>query len=338
MRSFRFAATNACLTYPQCDEVNKRDLYDFLLSLRSGDTTVDKVLLASEAHKDGNKHFHAYIRFKNQPNIRDPAFFDYNGRHPNVQPCRTVSKWIKYVTKDDTEPLANFEWNQAGGKRALAISGVRQAIKDGKSFKETVDIAIDLDPSLFGNIGSVEKYYYTQVARGQVYMPLFPLESFSLTAPDRARMFFHQTSFSAHDRVSGPRMRSLWFVGASWLGKTSLARSLGKHWYITTVWHLDELSDECSYGVIDEVDISWESSFKKYYKTILGCQKDTSFTDKYRAKKKLNFGMPVIACSNELPVFTSSERDWLNMNVTFYKFLYPILPNNNPHALEIFKL
>jgi len=338
MPSFRFQAINVSLTYPQCEVINKRDLYEFLLSLRSGDIKVDKVLLTKENHKDGSPHYHGYLRFDGQPNIRDASFFDYNGRHPNVQPCRSVTKWVTYITKDDSEPLSNYDWNQKTSKRQVAISAVRTAIKEGKSFKETVDLAVDADPSLFGTIGSIEKYYYTQVARGEVYLPIFELQSFSLTAADYSRMLFYSASFTGHDRTNGARLRSLWFVGPSWVGKTSLARSLGLHWYITTVWHLDEVSDSCSYGVIDEVDVSWESSFKKYYKTILGCQKNTSFTDKYRAKKKFNFGMPVVACSNELPIFTSAERDWLSINVTFFRFNYPVLPNNNPFPLEEIKI
>jgi len=337
MTAFRFTATNACLTYPQCDEVIKTDLYEFLLSLRSGDTKVDKILLAQEKHSDGNKHYHAYIRFDHQPNIRDATFFDYHGKHPNVQPCRRVRYWIKYITKDDSEPLSNFEWQETTSKRAMALGALRQGIKEEKTFRQCMDQALDVDPALLGSIGSLEKYYRHCTTGGTLYMPSFALESFALTAADYSRMLFYKASFESHDRINGARLRSLWFVGPSWLGKTSLARSIGKHWYMSTVWHLDELSDQAAYGVVDEVDLSWDT-FRKYYKSILGCQRNTSYTDKYRSKRKYNFGMPVVACSNVLPAFTTEERDWLAINVTFFKFCYPVLPKCNPQPLEEIKI
>lgn len=108
----------------------------------------------------------------------------------------------------------------------------------------------------------------------------------------------------------------MWFIGPSRFGKTALARSIGRHWYMQGVWCIDNLSDEEHvYGVLD--DIPWES-LRFQYRSLLGCQKDVTYTDKYRAKKTFQMGYPVIVCTNELPEFSNEEKNWLRVNVDFY--------------------
>jgi len=112
---------------------------------------------------------------------------------------------------------------------------------------------------------------------------------------------------------------SIWMYGPSRMGKTQLARSLGLHWYMQGMWSLDEYSDDADYGVIDDFD--WEQ-FKKYgYKGLLGLQFELVVTDKYRGKRTIKHGKPVIFVTNELPVFTVGEWDWLEKNVMFMNVL-----------------
>ena len=79
---------------------------------------------------------------------------------------------------------------------------------------------------------------------------------------------------------------------------------------------MDKYSDKDGvYGVLD--DIPWET-LKFNYKSLLGRQKDVTWTDKYRAKKSVRFGYPVVVCTNTVPEFSREEREWLVWNVDFF--------------------
>jgi hypothetical protein len=113
--------------------------------------------------------------------------------------------------------------------------------------------------------------------------------------------------------------RSIWMYGPSRMGKTQLARSLGQHWYMQGMWSLEEYTDEAAYGVIDDFD--WEQ-FKKYgYKGLLGLQYELVVTDKYRGKRTIKHGKPVVFVTNDLPVFSPQEWAWLEANVFFMNVL-----------------
>lgn len=45
-------------------------------------------------------HLHAYLQLHRKVNIGDPAVFDIEGYHPNMQGVRSNADVIKYVTKD----------------------------------------------------------------------------------------------------------------------------------------------------------------------------------------------------------------------------------------------
>lgn len=333
--TFRFNAINCTLTYPQC-ESDKQCLFDYLLQLKHGSgplpISVEKLLVAQEEHEDGGKHYHCYIRFSAKPNIRNERFFDFDGHHPNIQSTRSVPKWIEYCTKEDTEPLANFEWKSPPTKQALALASMRQAIEEKTSIKEAIDRTLDVDPILLRSVIALRAYYDISMVKKEVHMPLFDLSSFSLTAADYARMSGYAERISNHQRGVRSGMRCMWFVGTSRNGKTALSRSLGSHWFISQTWNLDRITDEAKYGVID--DISWDK-LRYYYKALLGLQSDISLTDKYRSKTFFKFGIPVLVTSNELPNFTMDESSWLRENVDFFKIVHKIEPGNDPVPFEV---
>lgn len=119
------------------------------------------------------------------------------------------------------------------------------------------------------------------------------------------------------------RPKSLVLVGASRLGKTQWARSLGDHAYIANIWDLsafDSIPDtfwNAGYVVFD--DINWES-IKHSAKSWFGAQRDFSVSDKYRKKKRIVGGVPTIflcnpdAYSGELSNFV--EGEWGRENIT----------------------
>lgn len=332
MAPFRFNALNGALTYPQVGDVSKQLVYDTLISKTHGSgtsiITVDKLLVGQEEHEDGGIHFHVYIRFSKKPDIRSSDFFDVAEQHPNIQGCRSVKDWVKYCTKEDKEPLANYSWNTPPGRTALAAMVIREMIEVDKPINEIIDAAIDQDANLIKCMSSVTAYINARKRKQNRCAPERALMDFRLCDEACLMLFAWKSlaeTMNRGDRRSG--VQSLWITGETKLGKTSLARSLGFHWYMQNHWSLDNYSDdEHTYGVID--DVPWET-LKRHYKALLGCQKDVTYTDKYRSKTTVSGGYPIIVCSNDLPEFDEAEKRWLLGNVHFYVIRESLIDGDN---------
>lgn len=95
MPAFRIQGRHFFLTYPQ-SHFSKESLHTHLCTL----TETTTVLVSRELHEDGQPHLHAVASFPRRRDIRDDRFFDYEGRHPNVQRCRSLQAAAEYISKD----------------------------------------------------------------------------------------------------------------------------------------------------------------------------------------------------------------------------------------------
>jgi len=103
-------------------------------------------------------------------------------------------------------------------------------------------------------------------------------------------------------------------VGASRTGKTEWARSLGSHVYYNGLFNLDDWNSEASYVVFDDFNIEFVPQYKSWF----GAQKTFTVTDKYRKKRTINWGKPLIWIGNEDPRNGKNvDRDWMAMNAIF---------------------
>jgi len=116
MPTFKFDSQTAFLTYAQCDaEINA--LVDFL----NGVKPLEWARVCRERHEDGNWHLHAVCKWESRVQSRNQAFLDYNGKHPNIQPIRSIKRALEYVAKDgqfrDIGPVpqssTNIDWMAA---------------------------------------------------------------------------------------------------------------------------------------------------------------------------------------------------------------------------------
>lgn len=98
--TYRFKGVHAFITLPQAAGIELNDLYRYYQTLDYGNKELIQILVAQESHQDGEPHFHIYLRWDNQFNTRDVRFFDYGGKHPNVQSARSAKAVIEYCTKD----------------------------------------------------------------------------------------------------------------------------------------------------------------------------------------------------------------------------------------------
>jgi len=116
------------------------------------------------------------------------------------------------------------------------------------------------------------------------------------------------------------RPKSLILIGASRLGKTEWARSLGKAMYFCGQFNLDDWDEKAEYVILD--DFNWK--FFPQWKSFLGCQKQFVLTDKYRKKRTVRWGKPCIVLgndddeSNPCRALPRTSTEWIAVNCVFY--------------------
>ena len=309
---FRLQCTHAFVTFPRADAIDdKQALFDHLLTLQH----VTAVLVARESHEDGGTHYHCMIAFSKRMDIRCERFFDFDGCHPNVQSVRSKKDCLKYCMKDGD--YINFGFDLA---KTIAITQIVQQaaalIPDRQeALKAIMERGGDRALRLFNQVDSYLAVIQKPSAmyKAQRKFPdEFDVESYWLPFIVNFRNMIYDPLFTGQRT---PANKSLWIYGQTRLGKTSLARSLGTHWYMHSMWNAELLDDDAQYGVLD--DIPWEN-MKFNYKGLLGMQKDVTVTDKYRKKSVYKGGKPVIVLSNEMPTFTVEESNWLDENICVF--------------------
>lgn len=141
------------------------------------------------------------------------------------------------------------------------------------------------------------------------------LEAYLPWKCDEMRDWYEQEFLGQHDR-----RKSLVLYGASRLGKTDWARSLDpKHMYFQFMCNFKEdWNDEAKYIIFD--DIEWE--FIPNKKCFFGGQKQFVISDKYSAKRTVQWNKVCICLCNEMPKFKSAtEEDWYQKNCVFIELL-----------------
>lgn len=304
MAPFRLQGKHLFLTYPQCS-LELEYIYDHLLTLPIGNLLPDKLCVAQETHEDGNLHYHCYLYYPSKRNITDPSIYDIDGHHPNMQSCRSPKSVLKYVTKDGIYK-ANF---------IVVKPSIKHLISHAADEKDFVNQILEhYSTKAAGSFNNYLAAYRYLNPSSLVFDPLFDFSTFKI---NDVNLLAHMVGITTHVK-DGRRTKSLWLHGPSRTGKTSLARSIGRHCYIGGGWNFDNLSDEAQYVVID--DLPWER-WQHNYKQILGCQIDITFSGKYRAAKTFKWNIPAIICTNTLPIFTVEELDWLHINCTFINII-----------------
>lgn len=94
------------------------------------------------------------------------------------------------------------------------------------------------------------------------------------------------------------------------MGKTEWARCLGTHIYWMGMKDLDLWNNSASYLVMD--DIPWE--FVPDKKAFFGAQRQITLTDKYKRKRTVAWGKPLIfLCNYDLRLkLDNDEAKWYN--------------------------
>lgn len=302
----RFLRKVFFLTYSQANDVSKDDIKAVILPFRP-----IKLCIGEELHQDGGTHFHVLFAFKNPYNLRDMSLWDVKGIHPNIQAARMWKNALEYCIKGGN--YDNMGWDLDEPTESM-VQHISTLINDGAENNEAVRATVQAygDKAL-KYISQLQQFAEVLRRPNAKYPAQRSITSFKLKEEVSSALikFMEDVRVGCGDR--GDR-KSIWFYGASRMGKTELARSIGTHWYMQGTWNLERYDDDADYGVLD--DIPWEN-LQRYYKGIMGLQKDVTVTDKYRRKTVIKGGKPVIVVSNNIPDFSTEEKNWLDMNVVF---------------------
>nr|AFO38353.1 Rep B [Chickpea chlorotic dwarf virus] len=101
-------------------------------------------------------------------------------------------------------------------------------------------------------------------------------------------------------RRTGARVPSLYICGPTRTGKTTWARSLGRHNYWNGTIDFTTYDEHATYNVIDDIPFK----FVPLWKQLIGCQFDFTVNPKYGKKKKIKGGVPSI-------ILTNRDEDWI---------------------------
>lgn len=97
------------ITFPKSN-IDKHSFRDVLLRFEP-----DYYMIVQETHEDGSPHLHAIVRFKNKFSkpfvvkyFKDTFPNDY--KRIDVKPVRSIKQSIKYLSKEDKDPLVSGEF------------------------------------------------------------------------------------------------------------------------------------------------------------------------------------------------------------------------------------
>lgn len=304
---FQFKRRYALVTYAQCGDLDPFKVSDLFSSLHA------ECIIGRENHDDGGIHLHAFVDFGREYSTRNPRQFDVDGCHPNVLPGKkTPEKMFDYATKDGDVVAGGLQ--RPDGSGLSKARDVWHEIFMAESRDEFFRLCGELAPrSLVCSFPAISKYADWK------YRPI--LEPYATPAGyDFDTSEFPELDEWVRDNLEGyqpgRRGRSLVLVGASRLGKTMWARSLGTHAYFGGLFCLDEFKEDVDYAVFDDMQGGLE--FFHAYKFWLGHQQSFYATDKYRGKKLITWGKPAIWCSNTDPrADKGADAEWLDENCTF---------------------
>lgn len=322
-REFQFNHKYLGLTYPRCN-LTKRIIEEYFrnwvwFTQRGKRIEVKRYLIAQESHqpKEGDEfigtHFHVYLEFNTYFRGRNPRAFDiddFNGTvyHPHFSKVYGYKNMIKYCTKEDKEPIANFEWNK-DHKEKIDWDAIYR--NEYNSPQEFLDNFCNMYPSYFTShyIALKQIAYDKYIPKQKEYVPRY-LE-FANIPP----LCLHWVDNELHGGKERPL--ALVLVGESRTGKTEWARSLGKHMYMNAGFNLSIWDPDADYIVIDDFDVDPEVPLERAFrnwKQFFGAQREFTLTDKYCRKQKVTWGKPMIFISNNELNCKDSTRDYIRKN------------------------
>lgn len=317
------------LTYANTYNILTKIMVEEMLKSKNN---IEKYIISLEHchNTDDHEHIHVYLKLKSKFSTRDKRCFDVfsslfnnesHSNHPNIRykgdSCFGKAKkgdqatydMVKYVTKEDKEPLSNWnwqewlEWFELNGKkdtRKVKIPFFDWVHEEPIPLQEEVYRRIRENRDLYQNYLD----YFLQI--NSMIKQDFPTELPCLLTPDFDLKFYIPKKIKDwidyfEDWWKSPfdRCKGLWITGCTRSAKTSLIATLGPNNYFPNVWNYDNFNEGRKFNFFDDQDVVFESMEDfRYYKGFVGAQKVITISGKYKKPKTVNNNIPCVWCSN----------------------------------------
>nr|AFN80566.1 Rep [Digitaria ciliaris striate mosaic virus] len=315
--SFEVRAKNIFLTYSKCLLDPQEALRDITHKLRKFEPTY--VYVARELHQDGTFHLHCFVQCKKHVRTTRARFFDLEEYHPNVQNARMPHKVLAYCKKSPVSYAEEGAYTERDvRKRKIDASTTKDAkmadiIRSSKSKEEYLSMVRKTFP--FDWATRLQNFEYSAERLFPSTPPPY-VSPFNMPSQEEHPVLgaWLRAELYTQGRNPAERRKSLYICGPSRTGKTSWARSLGKHNYWQHSVDFLNIIPDAEYNVIDDIPFK----FVPCWKGLVGAQRDITVNPKYGKKRLLSNGVPCIILANEdedwLQQMQPGQADWFNAN------------------------
>ncbi|ACY08853.1 RepA [Saccharum streak virus] len=328
-RSFRHRNANTFLTYSKCSL--DPEILGLSLWSKLAPWTPAYILVAREAHQDGTWHCHALAQSVRPVTTSDPRFFDVNEYHPNIQSAKSVDRVREYILKD---PLCQWEKGTFVPRKKPFVPQIGESSNTRASKDDIVRDIIQHSTNKHEYLSMLQKELPYEWATKLQYFEysankLFPEIAEPYTNPhpptqpdlhcyERIEEWLNFNVYQVQPQEAG-RARSLYIVGPTRTGKSTWARSLGRHNYWQNNVDWSSYDEEAVLNVIDDIPFKYCPCWKQ----LVGCQKNYVVNPKYGKKKKVaKRSIPAVILANEdedwLRDMTPAQRDYMEANCEVY--------------------
>lgn len=331
---FQFNHLQIGLTYPQANGLTKCEVENFFIDwkyqLSNGEEIkIEKYLIALETHQPteldrvGGIHYHCYIKLNRLLRARDTTLFDIEDTmgkiyHPHIEKIRGVKNMINYCTKEDKNPIANFNWENKG-KDPIDWDSIYEM--DFKSAKDFLNFMKKNHPSYYTNHYLPLKAIAYDNYENKI-KPYIPKYTVFNNVPHACKAWVD--NYLHNKELDRPL--SLVLIGNTRTGKTAWARSLGRHMYFNKLFNLKNWDDQAEYAIFDDFDEEGKKleQYFPHWKSWFGAQEEFTVTDKYCKKESVKWGKPIIFITNNEIECSSKTLDYIRKNSITVNVDYPL--------------
>jgi hypothetical protein len=312
---FRIRAQRFLLTYSNLPEEFDWDALG--PSIKALSEKSKYVVVSREiAPTTGLPHAHVFIDFGLTYIVNSPDEFDYDNHHPNIEGIRvTPHKAADYVKKDGD---IIYEWGTPPDKPKSKETkddiwkGIMDKVTTADEFIERALKRAPRDTILhFSQIQAFAQHRYGDKAPEYDGADVTPHY-------DRYPQLKSWVEDQLHaEREPGERPTNLCLYGETRTGKTTWARSLGRHTYFAALFDLRTLDEDADYMVLDDLVDGFKTLPE--WKFWMGGQLEAVINDKYCKKKRVRWGKPCIFLANDDPrdALNEGDRRWVEANCMF---------------------
>jgi hypothetical protein len=304
---FRLNAKKLFLTYPNCNLMPIEAL-NLLEQIFTPTLSMTSSLCCRETLQSGEFHLHAAIILNRRCNYNSPNCLDIGSFHGNYTPARDWPAAVNYIFKCYKDNIENARQQgllvdrrgniseKGREKKTFTDENVFRAIEESKTSDEALNTLFVESPAMlsrnFNNLTTFAKW---------VRPPLAPTHNvvhtnFVVPAPMQQWVDTYLRTF-----VKGreARVPSLILFGGSQLGKSTWARSLGRHSYQHGMINPKNFDPQADYTIVDDVPLKFFTCWKE----VIGCQSNWTIRCAYQRYTQITDGVPCIYIMSHDPWF-----------------------------------